>query len=80
MKTEGVFHGFAWSVSGLPWVDLHDLRHAFATYLLDDGEDLRTVMELLGHSTIRLAADTYGHVLQAKARRATTAIDRAFAS
>ncbi|HEX3731446.1 MAG TPA: tyrosine-type recombinase/integrase [Mycobacteriales bacterium] len=66
--------------AGLPWVDLHDLRHAFATYLLDDGEDLRTVMELLGHSTIRLAADTYGHVLQAKARRATTAIDWAFAS
>jgi hypothetical protein len=28
--------------------------------VLDQGEELRTVMELLGHSTIRLTADTYG--------------------
>lgn len=28
--------------------------------------ELRTVMELLGHSTIRMTADTYGHVLPAR--------------
>lgn len=55
---------------------LHDLRHAFATFLLDQGEELRTVMELLGHSTIRMTADTYGHVLPARARQAASAIDR----
>jgi integrase len=33
-------------------------------------------MELLGHSTIRLTADTYGHVLPARAREASKAIDR----
>nr|WP_232290390.1 tyrosine-type recombinase/integrase [Micromonospora sp. ATCC 39149] len=37
------------------------MRHAFATFLLVQGEELRTVMELLGHSTIRMTADTYGH-------------------
>jgi site-specific recombinase XerD len=52
----------------LEWLRLHDLRHAFATFLLDQGEELRTVMELLGHCTIRLTADTYGHVLPARAR------------
>lgn len=56
---------------------LHDLRHAFATFLLDQGKELRTVMELLGHSTIRMTADTYGHVLPARARNAASAIDRA---
>jgi integrase len=61
--------------AGLEWLRLHDLRHAFATFLLDQGEELRTVMELLGHSTIRLTADTYGHVLPARARKATEAID-----
>jgi hypothetical protein len=44
--------------------------------VLDEGEELRTVMELLGHSTIRLTADTYRHVLPARAREATGAIDR----
>jgi integrase len=33
-------------------------------------------MELLGHSTIRLTADTYGHVLPPRARNAAEAIDR----
>jgi integrase len=62
--------------AGLDWLRLHDLRHAFATFLLDQGEDLRTVMELLGHSTIRLTADTYGHVLPRRARVAAETIDR----
>ena len=64
------------SAAGLEWVRLHDLRHAFATLLLDQGEELRTVMDLLGHSTIRLTADTYGHVLPSRARSAVDAIDR----
>ncbi len=33
-------------------------------------------MDLLGHSTIRLTADTYGHVLPARARDAADGIDR----
>jgi site-specific recombinase XerD len=63
--------------AGLEWLHLHDLRHAFATFLLDQGEELRTVMELLGHSTIRLTADTYGHVLPSRARLAASSRDRA---
>ena len=64
------------ATAGLDWLHLHDLRHAFATFMLDQGEELRTVMELLGHSTIRMTADTYGHVLPARARQAASAIDR----
>ncbi|MEV5207818.1 tyrosine-type recombinase/integrase [Micromonospora sp. NPDC053740] len=51
------------AAAGLDWLHLHYLRHAFATFLLDQGKKMRTVMELLGHSTIRMPADTYGHVL-----------------
>ncbi|MET7374967.1 tyrosine-type recombinase/integrase [Micromonospora arida] len=64
------------AAAGLDWLHLHDLRHAFATFLLDQGEELRTVMELLAHSTIRMTADTYGHVLPARARQTVSAIDR----
>ncbi|WP_018349166.1 site-specific integrase [Longispora albida] len=65
------------AAAGLDWLDLHDLRHAFATFLLDAGEELRTVMDLLGHSTIRLTADLYGHVLAPRAREAAKGIDQA---
>jgi len=40
--------------------------------------ELRVVMELLGHSTIRLTADTYGHVLPSRALGASDVLDGLF--
>jgi integrase len=50
--------------AGLPQIRLYDLRHSHATLLLAADEHLKVVSERLGHSTIRLTADTYSHVLE----------------
>jgi integrase len=61
--------------AGLPWLRLHDLRHAFATFMLDQGADLRLIMETLGHSQISVTADLYTHVLKPRQRTASEAVD-----
>ena len=47
---------------GLARMTFHQLRHGCATLLRAQGEDLRTIMEILGHSTITITANLYTHI------------------
>ena len=63
--------------AGLPVVKLHALRHGHATAGIVHGVPLKVMSERLGHSSIRITADTYAHVSPAtdKAAAAGIALD-----
>ena len=49
--------------AGLPMISIKSLRHTHATMLLGAGVNLKLVADRLGHSTTRMTADTYSHVM-----------------
>ena len=49
---------------------MYDLRHLFATTLLNKGADLAAVSKMMGHSTVKLTADTYYHYMSGEKERA----------
>lgn len=49
---------------GEPGTRFHDLRHTYATLSLQNGVDIKTVSETLGHATVAFTLDKYGHVTE----------------
>lgn len=56
--------------AGLPRRPFHQLRHGFATLLLESGEELANISKVLGHSTFTTTVDFYGHLTPEVSRRA----------
>ena len=55
-------------------VTLHSLRHGFATHLLEDGEDIRVLQALLGHSHVQATAH-YARVTTRRLRRVRSPLE-----
>lgn len=64
---------------GLPKsITPHALRHTYASLLIDARTPLKAIQERLGHSSITVTMDTYGHLYPAEDIRTRSAIDDAF--
>ena len=56
-------------------VNFHALRHTFATRLLEENVDIKTISELLGHSSVKITLDLYGHSRDEHKRQAIKKLD-----
>lgn len=61
--------------AGLRRIRFHDLRHTFASQLLQNGESLQYVKEQMGHSSIQVTCDIYGHLVPGGNRQAVNRLD-----
>ncbi len=64
-------------LADLRQIRFHDLRHTFASLLLANGESLVYVKDQLGHHSIQITVDTYGHLIPGSNRAAVNRLDTA---
>lgn len=53
----------AWEDAGLDPIGLHECRHSFASMLIDAGGNAKALQEALGHASIQMTWDRYGHMM-----------------
>jgi integrase len=63
------------TLSKLRHVRVHDLRHSYASSLLQAGESIQYVKQPLHHSTIKLTVDLYGHLIPGANRAAIAKLE-----
>jgi integrase len=67
--------------AGLPArTRFHDLRHSYAALLIAEGAPALAVMKRLGHSSITVTMNTYGHLFPALEEALTDRLDAAYRS
>ena len=63
--------------AGLGHWHLHELRHSGTSLMLAQGTDLYVVSEVLGHSSVAITKDVYGHLVEGQKRAAATLMSAA---
>jgi integrase len=61
--------------AGVPQLDFHDLRHSYASLMLAANVNPHTLKELMGHDSIKVTLDTYGHLYEGAADEAVESLD-----
>lgn len=63
--------------NGLPSIRFHDLRHTHASILIKQGVHAKVISERLGHASVSITMDTYGHLLPGLQSDAASKVENA---
>ena len=75
MTSRGRRVGKAWAAAELDRITPHECRHTFASYLIAAGLNPKAVTVLLGHSSIQITFDRYGHLFPGHEDEAAERLD-----
>ena len=64
-----------WKRAGLDPLTLHDARHTFASLLIDVGANPKAIQEFMGHASIQMTFDVYGHLIDGKRDEVRAQVD-----
>ncbi len=67
--------GFTLKHAGIRHVPFHTFRHTFASWLIANGESLAYIRDQMGHHSIRVTVDLYGHLVPGANRKAVNQMD-----
>jgi integrase len=65
----------AWREAALEPITLHECRHTFASLMIAAGVNVKALSSYMGHSTVTLTLDRYGHLLPGNELEAASALD-----
>jgi integrase len=65
----------AWKKEGLKPIGLHECRHTFASILIAAGVNAKALSTYLGHSSIQITLDRYGHLMPGNEDEAVVLVD-----
>lgn len=82
VDTTNVLHGFQKILSGagLPKMRFYDLRHTHASLLIAQGVHPKKIAERLGHASIKLTMDLYGHLFDGSDKESAERMQKIFGS
>ncbi|MCB0909983.1 MAG: site-specific integrase [Nocardioidaceae bacterium] len=65
----------AWGEGELDPIGLHECRHTFASLLIDAGANPKAIQEFMGHATIQMTFDRYGHLMPGRRDEIRASVD-----
>lgn len=64
-----------WDTAGLTRITMHECRHTCASYFIAAGVNAKTLSTFLGHASVTITLDRYGHLFPGAEAEATALVD-----